>query len=200
MIDQPPRLILASGSPRRKILLENAGYQFQVAVAPDDVENSVPRPSDIENYPKELAIAKASWVAMGIPDGVVLAADTIALCKGEVLGKPNDEADARRMLQLLSNCEHQVITACCLVHRPTNKQIVETTMTTLRFDPLSNAQIDVYIKSGQWQGKAGAFGFQDGPDWVHVVSGSESNVVGLPIEKLPQMFGTLKSKLPGGGW
>ncbi len=118
----------------------------------------------------------------------MLGCDTVAICEGVILGKPTDAADARRMLDLLSDREHRVISGVALVTRPSGAQVVRVAETMLRMDPLSARMRDDYIASGGWQGKAGGFGYQDQLGWVHVVAGSESNVVGLPLEMLAEML------------
>ena len=106
----------------------------------------------------------------------------------KILGKPADAEDARTMLTTLSGQEHRVLSGLCLWPTPSGEPIVRVAMTTLRMDSLALPWLDAYIAGGQWQGKAGAFGYQDGLDWVHVIQGSESNVVGLPLELLAEML------------
>jgi septum formation protein len=125
------------------------------------------------------------------PAAIVLAADTVAECDGFVLGKPHDEHHAREMLEQLSGREHRVLTGLCLWRLGDQEPLVGVEATTLRMDRLSNVQLDEYLASGQWEGKAGAFGFQDRLGWVHIVEGSESNVVGLPMELLAKMLAAL---------
>jgi septum formation protein len=129
---------------------------------------------------------------------IVLAADTVAECDGLILGKPRDEEDARRMLQQLSSREHRVLTGVCLwplrlpspseVSRDEATPLVRVAVTRLRMDPLTDSQLEGYLAGGQWEGKAGAFGYQDRLGWVHIVEGSSSNVVGLPMELLAEML------------
>jgi septum formation protein len=130
---------------------------------------------------------------IGSPGTMVLAADTVAECDGFVLGKPQDEEHARAMLRQLSGREHRVLTGVCLWRLGDSQPLVRVAATTLRMDPLSDAQLDEYLASGQWEGKAGAFGYQDRLGWVHIVEGSESNVVGLPMETLAEMLDQLQS-------
>jgi septum formation protein len=192
-----PSLILASSSPRRRQLLEAAGYRFTV-IEPEVSENiglcSNCGPADMV---AELAQAKAADVVARTRDAeqyqshVVLACDTVAECQGHILGKPRDEQHARQMLSLLSRSDHQVYTGVCLWPLTRAVPEVAVEITSLTMDPLSDEQLDRFVESGQWKGKAGAFGYQDGLDWVHVTSGSESNVVGLPLERLKTMLGRL---------
>lgn len=194
MIRQPPLLVLASGSPRRRQLLEAAGLKFEVSPADEAVEAAVPPTPDVRDYPLALALAKARAVCTRYPQGVVLAADTIAVCDGEVLGKPQDEADARRMLRLLSGREHEVLTGVVLIDCVSGRELQHLEVTQLRMDVLSEDDLSRYLASGLWRGKAGAFGYQDGWDWLHVVEGSESNVVGLPVERLDDLLHRLGSE------
>jgi septum formation protein len=119
---------------------------------------------------------------------LVLGCDTVAECGGAILGKPADRDDARAMLLLLSGQEHRVLSGLCLWPVPGGAPMVRVAVTTLRMDTLTPEVLDAYLAGGQWEGKAGAFGYQDGLDWVHVVEGSESNVVGLPMELLAEMI------------
>ncbi len=192
---QPTPLILASNSPRRRELLTKAGYQFEVSPADEAVEAAVPMTPDVRDYPVVLALAKARAVCSRFSMGVVLAADTIAICDSEILGKPRDRSDARRMLELLSGREHDVLTAVVLVDCSSRTELSHLETTRLQMDELSDADLHRYLDSGLWQGKAGAFGYQDGWDWLHVIEGSEANVVGLPVERLPGLFAQLQQEL-----
>jgi septum formation protein len=219
---QPPRLILASSSPRRRELLSEAGYEFEIIPPADDVECGVCSESGPAGLVAELAYRKATAVRQQLlhnPQSeirnpkftVVLAADTVAECDGFILGKPRDEADARAMLTKLSGREHRVLTGVCLipvplpcreglgegsVNSPPNEPaqpLIRVAVTKLQMDPLTSLQLDDYLASGAWEGKAGAFGYQDRLGWVRVVEGSESNVVGLPMELLAEMLVELKA-------
>jgi septum formation protein len=105
-----------------------------------------------------------------------------------MLGKPEDEDDARRMLQILRGRAHRVLSGLCVWKKPGGTHEARVAVTVLRMDRLTDDQIDGYLAGGQWRGKAGAFGYQDRLGWVHVVEGSESNVVGLPMELLDGML------------
>jgi septum formation protein len=202
----PLSLILASSSPRRRELLAEAGYQFSVLPPPPDVECGVCSETGPAGLVAELAFRKAAAVVRSLQDDadgqarvstnsptIVLAADTVAECDGFVLGKPQDEKHARAMLRQLSGREHRVLTGLCLWPLGADEPLVRVAVTTLRMDPLSDAQLDEYLASGQWEGKAGAFGYQDRLGWVHIVEGSESNVVGLPMETLAEMLSQLQT-------
>ena len=124
---------------------------------------------------------------------VVLGCDTVAECEGQILGKPADEMHARRMMQMLSGREHRVLSGLCLWNVPGGDPLVRVAVTRLRMDRLSAVEIDDYLATGLWEGKAGAFGFQDRLGWVHVVDGSPTNVVGLPMEMLAEMLAGVAS-------
>jgi len=194
MPTQPTPLILASNSPRRRELLSQSGYLFEVAPADDAVEAAIAVTPNIRDYPLVLAEAKARDICSRFRDGVVLAADTIAICNDEILGKPRDRQDAERMLRLLSGRDHEVLTAVVLVDCHCGAELAHLETTRLLMDQLSDSDLQAYLNSQLWQGKAGAFGYQDGWDWLHVVAGSESNVVGLPLERLPELFASLEQK------
>jgi septum formation protein len=187
-----PAIILASASPRRRELLEEAGYNFTVVPPADDVECGVCSEFGPAGLVAELAYRKAAAVRKTLgnePSALVLAADTVAECDGFILGKPLDELDARAMLTQLSGREHRVLTGVCLWRLDGGTPLIRVAATKLRMDKLTDEQLDEYIASGQWEGKAGSFGYQDRLGWVHVVEGSESNVVGLPMELLAEMLG-----------
>ncbi len=189
MSPQEPRLVLASGSPRRKKLLQEFGYDFQVVVPDDHAETGMCSDCPPLELVARLAESKAENVAEKLERGLVLAADTVAECQGRILGKPRDEDHARQMLELMSGKIHRVLTGVCLIDLDhSNRRAVDVVVTTLKMDELSDSLIQEYLDSDQWIGKAGAFGFQDGLDWVHVTEGSESNVVGLPMERLAVML------------
>ena len=183
-----PKLILASRSPRRRQLLAAAGYRFEVRPPSARAECGVSSGESPADLVARLAYQKAADVAGEVGEGLVLGCDTVAECDGRVLGKPADEDDARRMLQTLSGRQHRVLTGLCLWKVPDGRPAVRVAVTTLRMDRLGEAQLDEYLHSGQWEGKAGAFGYQDRLGWVRVVEGSESNVVGLPLEPLAELL------------
>ena len=189
------KMILASQSPRRHSLLTEAGYSFEVNAPDDSVERGVCSSCSPEELVLESALLKAKAIAEQVDEGLVLAADTVAECKAEILGKPVDREHAEKMLRLMSGQQHQVLTGVCLWHRPSDKYSLHLEQTVLRMDPLSDSQLEQILDSDNWVGKAGAFGFQDGLDWVHIESGLESNVVGLPVERLPELIDELMRRL-----
>ena len=185
---QPDVLILASRSPRRKKLLLHAGYRVKVRPARDKAECGICSRETPPELVGRLAWQKAQDVARDMPLGVVIGCDTVATCHGQILGKPADREHARHMLTLLRGRPHEVYSGLCLWRRPDDYTLLEVEVTRLRMDDISDTQMEDYLDSGQWQDKAGAFGYQDGLDWVHIVAGSESNVVGLPMELLDRML------------
>jgi len=191
----PAPLILASGSTRRRQLLAEAGYQFDVVAPTDDVECGVCSQSGPAGLVTDLAYRKAAAVREKLElrrPAILVAADTVAECDGMVLGKPRDENDARELLRHLRGRVHRVLTGVCVWPLDRSEPLIEVAVTQLRMDELSDIAIDEYIATGQWEGKAGAFGYQDRLGWIRVESGSESNVVGLPMELLAQMLDAVK--------
>lgn len=175
------RLILASESPRRRQLLEEAGYVFDVEPAGVDEQAIPPRllPSEAALH---LARQKADIVSARHPDAVVLGADTVVAFGDQLIGKPRDAADALRMLRLLSGTTHIVITGIAVRRGSTGHAAETRVMSAVRVRVLTAREIDDYIASGEWQGKAGGYGIQDPDPFVTRMTGSHSNIVGLPME------------------
>ena len=178
-------LILASQSPRRKQLLSEAGYTFTVDAPDDSVERGICSNCSPEELVIESAFLKAAAIAKRHDSGLVLAADTVAVCGSETLGKPNNRDHAEKMLRMMSGKEHHVLTGVCLRVIGTDRIKTWLEKTTLVMSDRSDDKLQDYLDSDGWVGKAGAFGYQDGLDWVQIKDGLESTVVGLPIEKLP---------------
>ncbi len=188
-MNQPlPKLMLASRSPRRRQLLAEAGYPFEVCPPSEAAEGGLCDQESPLELVSRLAYQKAAEVVRRISTGLVLGCDTVAECDGRILGKPEGEDHARTMLKLLSGREHRVLSGLCLWEAPAGPPQIRAAVTHLRMEPLSDHKLNEYLASGLWEGKAGAFGYQDGIDWVHVIAGSESNVVGLPMELLAEMI------------
>lgn len=186
------KLVLGSCSPRRRELLVAAGFEFEVVQPSDAAEQNPPDDISPDELVSKLAYRKAADVAARVRRSLVIGCDTVAECDGRILGKPADEDDARRMLKTLSGRRHRVLSGLCLwpvgVACAKNKPLRRVDVTSLDMDRLTPAELDEYIAGGKWQGKAGSFGYQDELGWVHVVEGSESNVVGLPMELLAKML------------
>ena len=174
-------LILASASPRRRELLQNAGLWFRVI--PSQTAEEV-RPGEApRDYVQRTARDKARAVARDHPAAWILAADTIVEIDGQILGKPRDEADGRRMLGLLSGRHHRVMTAFVVLGA--EHQVERLVTSTVRFKPLSEAQIGAYLASGEPADKAGAYAIQgQGRALVADMQGSYTNVVGLPMDEV----------------
>ena len=180
--------ILASASPRRKELLKEIVDTFEIIPAQGE-ENAHGLTG--ARLVETLATQKAEEVASR-PEAkgkAVLGADTIVCLDGEVLGKPKDEADAKRMLLALSGREHEVFTGVCicLPNGEKRKTLVASDCTRVYFEKLSKAQIEAYVKTGSPMDKAGAYGIQDG-GLVRAIGGSMSNVIGLPVELCKRMI------------
>ena len=187
------KLVLASQSPRRRELLQAAGYTFEVIPPRDGVEcGSLPRESPQEFVARQ-AYQKAADVAGRCPRAMIIGCDTVAECDGRILGKPNDRNHARQMLQLMSGRIHHVYSGLCLWRTPDQKTLVNVETTKLKMNVLSADKLEKHLDSNRWQGKAGAFGFQDGQDWVRIIVGSESNVVGLPMELFANMLAEMST-------
>lgn len=181
-------VVLASASPRRKELLEQVG--LDIIVAPSDVievmEGMNPRETAMHN-----AFIKASDVAESYPDNFVIGADTIVVLNGEILGKPEDEADAFRMLKKLSARTHEVLTAVTVVS-PSGEKLSLCEATEVYFKKMSDEEIFDYIATGEPMDKAGAYGIQGiGNKFVEKIRGDYNNVVGLPVSKIGQMIAEL---------
>ena len=197
-----PRLILASSSPQRRELLEQAGYCFEVVPPSDSAEPGICSRCGPAELGAESALLKALDVARTILEDelhsaadaqrsavVILSCDTVAECGGEILGKPRDEEHARAMLQRLSGSVHRVYSGVCLIATMGSAEpVVRLAISELEMDRLSEDQLDEYLASEQWRGKAGAFGYQDRLGWLRLLSGSESNVIGLPMDLVAEML------------
>jgi septum formation protein len=190
------RIVLASSSPRRRQLLIEAGYQFEVIPPDDGAECGICSRETPPEMVARLAYQKAANVAERIDEGLVIGCDTVAECMGQILGKPANRQHAAEMLRLLRGREHSVYSGLCLWRRPDNRTRVEVDVTRLVMDSISDPDLERYLDTELWEGKAGAFGYQDGLDWVHVVEGSESNVVGLPMELLDRMLKLVDTPTP----
>jgi septum formation protein len=181
-------LILASSSPRRHQLMTQWKFDFVHDPPSETAECGICSRETPPEMVARLAYQKAGDVARRTAAGLVIGCDTVAECCGQILGKPKNLEHAREMLQLLRGREHHVYSGLCLWQRPGDKTRVEVEVTKLIMDPISDADLEAYLATEQWEGKAGAFGYQDGLDWVHIIEGSETNVVGLPMELLARML------------
>jgi len=177
---RPHSLILASRSPRRRYLLEQAGLTFSVIPSTLD-ESSVPV-SPPENHVRTLAKAKAVKVAELYPESWVIGADTLVLTGDAVLGKPDTAVQARQMLEALSGKTHRVLTGYCICCKAAGHSFSETVETKVLFKTLSESEIDWYINTSEPYDKAGGYAVQGlGTFLVKRIEGSYTNVVGLPV-------------------
>jgi len=175
------RLILASQSPRRAELLTAAGYEFDVI--PADVDESIHPGEEPETYARRVAAAKAQAVRPRSHGRPVLAADTVVVIDGHILGKPADAADARRMLRMLSGRLHEVLTAVTL------DAVTQVERTTVEFATLTDEEVAWYVSSGEPMDKAGAYAIQGlASRFVIRIDGSYSNVVGLPMARVYELL------------
>ena len=135
------------------------------------------------------AYRKAADVASRNTSGLIVAADTVASCVGQILGKPRDRDHAEAMLQTLSGRKHDVYTGISVWSVKQSRCIVDVVRTELQMQQISGELLDEYLETLLWEGKAGAFGYQDGNDWISILGdGSESNVVGLPMERFSELL------------
>ena len=172
-------IILASNSPRRRELLSSRGVTFKVV--PSDFNESEVFITSPKEYVKSLALNKALSVLKNNPLSVVIGADTVVVFNGQILGKPESEEHARKMLESLSNNEHEVITGYAVISK--DKKIIDCEVTKVIFNELSSEFISSYVLSGSPMDKAGAYGIQDG-GLAKEIFGDYDNVVGLPTEKI----------------
>jgi septum formation protein len=173
------KLVLASGSPRRAEILERAGWPHEIIVA--GIDETLLPDEEAASYVQRLARSKAERVASGLDGGLVLGADTTVVVADQILGQPVDEADARRMLELLNAKWHEVLTGVALV-RVGGETRVGYETTRVRFAEMSDEEIDWYISTGEPFGKAGAYGIQGKASlFIEEIEGDYFNIMGLPI-------------------
>ena len=185
-------IILASSSPRRKELLARFGYRFRVVEPDPSAECGICSRETPPELVARLAYQKAANVIDKIDSGLVLACDTVAECVAIILGKPEDRGHAKQMLERLRGRSHSVYSGLCLWDKASAQRHVRVDVSRLWMEPISDSQLAAYLDTDQWIGKAGAFGFQDGPDWIRLDQGSATNVVGLPMEMLEKMLAELQ--------
>ena len=181
------QLILASQSPRRKELLGLFHTPFVIRVADiDETMDHTKAPCDEVARVSQL---KANAIPHE-PDDIVIAADTIVVCNGQILGKPKDEADAFAMLRLLSGKDHQVMTGLTVLQG--DRILTHTEITDIHFRDLTHREIDAYIRTGEPMDKAGSYGIQGGAAlFAERIAGDYYNVMGLPVCRLGQMLKTI---------
>jgi len=173
-----PKLLLASGSPRRAEILNSVGWPFEKAVP--DVDESLIEGESPEDYVQRLAVSKAETVVAEYPNELILAADTTVVIDGQIIGKPVDLADARRMIAMLSGNWHEVLTGVAVANNGETR--VGLQRTCVKFAAMNDAEIDFLVRSGDPLDKAGAYAVQaQAALFIEGIEGDYWNVVGLPI-------------------
>lgn len=188
--DLQERLLLASASPRRREILENLGFEFEIL--PSNVDESEVPWNDPVKSAKLLAEIKGVDAQMTRPRKTIIAADTIVLCDGQVMGKPGSPEEAKEMLVALSGRMHEVVTGIALI-APPNIRIIEAESTRVFFRKLRPEEISRYIETGEPFDKAGAYAIQGyASAFIEKIEGCYFNVVGLPVSRLFGMFRRLE--------
>lgn len=183
-----PRLVLASGSPRRRELL--AGLGVEPVIRPVDIDETPRHGESAASYVLRLATEKARERAE--PGELILAADTVVAIDGDLLGKPEDEDDARAMLRRLSGRTHQVLTGVAVLDPERGVEDTEAVATDVTFGRLADADVEWYVRSGEPMDKAGAYAIQGlGALFVERITGNYSNVVGLPLPTVRLLLGRM---------
>ncbi|MDU3335922.1 Maf family protein [Paraclostridium bifermentans] len=180
-------IILASGSPRRKEILENTNLKFSVITS--DIDERIFENEEPTQLVLRLAFEKCMSVAQNNPSDLVIGADTIVVLDNEILGKPKNEEEAFNTLSKLSNREHQVITGMSIVNLENEKKIVDYAISNVKFKKLTDQDIKDYISTKECLDKAGSYGIQGyGALLVEEIKGDYFNIVGLPISKLSDIL------------
>ena len=187
MIVLLPQIILASASPRRAEILRTVGWPFEAL--PVDIDETRRAAEKAVDYVQRLAREKADAAAQHLPSAIILAADTTVTVDDHILEKPADESDATRMLQLLNNRWHRVLTGIAIINPETSRTIVAHQQTEVKFAAMSGEEIDWYVNSGEPMDKAGAYAIQGlGARFIDEIRGDYFNVVGLPIRLVYEVF------------
>lgn len=181
------KIILASKSPRRKWLLEQVGLDFEVI--PSNFEENIEGLKFSRELIENLAYQKAKEVADRLSEGLIIGADTIVILKNNILGKPKDKEDAKRMLEMLSGKTHKVLTAVCVIDKDEDKTLINSCISKVTFKKLAKEEIEAYIQTKEPMDKAGSYGIQAyGSLFVEKVEGCYNNIVGLPLNLLYEML------------
>ena len=176
------RIVLASSSPRRVSLLKSLGYKFSTVPHEIEEENFYNSDSPVE-FVQKVAFLKANNIAKRVDNALIIGADTIVFQKKRILGKPKDVQDAKRMLSMLSDSEHEVISGVCVMDVPSKEKLLRFDRTRIKMRIISEEEIDIYISSGEPLDKAGSYAIQgEGSKFVEKIEGSYSNAMGLPLE------------------
>jgi len=178
-------LILASASPRRQEFLQRLGLDFRVA--PAHIDETPETGEAPEAFVRRMALTKAQHIARQHPESVVLGADTVVVLAGTIFGKPQDREEAFTILKRLQGRTHQVMTGFAVVSRQQAIEVIDAQTTQVAFDRFDDVVLRAYVDSGEPMDKAGAYGIQDrGAFLVRSITGSYSNVVGLPLNAVVQ--------------
>lgn len=173
------RIILASASPRRKKLLEKAGLKFEIAES--GIEEKINKKLPADELTRELSMRKAKDVAPKVKNALIIAADSVVVINGKILGKPKDEEDAVRILESLNGKMHYSVTSFTILDTKTKRSVTKSVRTEIYFNRVSKQNIVDYVSSKKPLDKAGAYGIQELPkEFVRRIVGDFDNVVGLP--------------------
>ncbi len=179
--------VLASNSPRRIALLKLLGYPFDII--PHGIAECLSGNVSPADLVKELAFLKASDVARRLDNALIISADTIIWHDKTILGKPRDTHDAKRILSVLSDSEHDIISGVCILDMPSKKKLLRIERTHIRMKKISAEEIEIYVASGEPMDKAGAYAVQgEGKKFIEKIEGSYSNAVGLPLGIVREMI------------
>jgi len=181
------KLVLASASPRREEILEKLNLKFTIVPSKINEENfAIDDPVELV---KTLALEKAKSVSNLVEDALVIAADTVVVYDQKILGKPEDETAAKKMLELLSSNQHQVITGVAVLNSQSKESYVEYNLTNVKMTAMSEKEINSYVETGEPMDKAGSYAIQGyGGLFVEEIQGSYHSVMGLPIHQLAKLL------------
>ena len=177
------RIILASKSPRRKQLMDTLNIPYEIIVA--DIEETIDHEKELRNEIEKLSFLKALKVYKDNPGAIVIGADTIVVVDNKVLGKPQNEEEASQMLHKLQNNKHTVITGCSIISSKMSETF--SNVSDVYFNPMSDEEIEEYIKTKEPMDKAGAYAIQGlGSKFIHSINGDYYSIMGLPISEVYQ--------------
>ena len=175
-----PHFILASGSSRRLQLLNQIGIIPDLVISPN-IDETYLEGAKPRQHTSRLSMEKASVISIKYPNSIILSADTIVIKGNKILSKPTNASDALNCIKMLSGGRHRVITSVCIIDTKENKKL-KLVQSIVKFKSLSAFEIDTYIESGEWRGKAGGYAIQGlAAQFIPWISGSYTNIVGLPI-------------------
>ncbi|NIA23069.1 MAG: septum formation protein Maf [Proteobacteria bacterium] len=186
-------IVLASKSPRRIELLKREGLDFKITPSDINEERFYDDDATPEKNAMKIAVEKAKTVSPKYKDSFIIAADTMVVIGGKILGKPVNRDEARYMIQLLSGKVHRVITGFCVLYSETNEYVTSFSKTDVTFKPLSLKEIDEYLDKIEFLDKAGAYAIQDyGNTIIKKIEGNKDNVMGLPVKRVIEILNNFK--------